>query len=95
VVVCSREWSGGGPEFVQDRWEIFGVGGYPCIEFRNGNVSDFHLFPSLCFVRLEYFVERLFQNAIGGQTLLIVWAWLSSNARTFLSPSMLKDLFLS
>jgi hypothetical protein len=35
------------------------IGGYPCIKFRYGNVRDIQLLPTLFFIYLEYFVERL------------------------------------
>ena len=57
AVVVPWEWSCSSPELVQDIWEILRVSCYSRIKFGNGDVSDLQLLPSLCFIRLEYFVE--------------------------------------
>jgi hypothetical protein len=92
VVVGSREWSRRCPELVQDGGEVVGVGGYSRIKFGNGDVSHLYLLASLFFICLEYFVERLFQDAVG-------YALLSmcdfQVAHTLLSPAMVNALFFS
>ena len=59
MVVRSREWSIRCQELVQEGRKVLRIGSYSCIKFRYGNVRDLQLLPSLFFICLEYFVERL------------------------------------
>ena len=57
VVVVPWEWSYSSPGLMQVTWEILRVSCYSRVKFGNGDVSDLQLLSSLCFIRLEYFVE--------------------------------------
>jgi hypothetical protein len=62
VVVGSREWPLGRPELVQESKDVPRIGSESGIEFGNRDVSHLLLLPSLFLIRLEYFIERLFQG---------------------------------
>jgi len=77
---------------MQDNGEVLWIGSYLGIKFGNRDVSHLCLLASLFFICLEYFVERLFQDAVGYA--------LSTTcdlqvARTLLSPAMVRVLFFS
>ena len=60
MVIGIREWSRRGPNLVQVGNNVVRISGKSCIEFGNWYVSDLQLLPSLCFICLEYLIERLF-----------------------------------
>src|SRR6267142_3807869 len=62
MIVSLRVRSRSCPELVQESSQVLGISGQLRIEFGNRNVSDLQLLPSLCFVRFEYLIERLFHG---------------------------------
>jgi hypothetical protein len=77
------------PQLVQVCDEVLRVRSQSRIEFRNWDVSHFHLLPGLRFIFLDYFVERLIDDFINVQLLP------SQNAHTLVSPAMVKERFFS
>ena len=62
VVVSSLEWHRICPDLVQDSRQILRIGSYSGFILGNGDVGHLQLLPSLFFIRLEYFVDRLFKG---------------------------------
>ena len=90
MVVSSHEWSIRCQELVQEGRIVFRIGSYSCIKFRYGNVRDLERLPSLFFICLEYFVERL--------DLSVVRLLHNHSAKldvTLFSAAMVKERFFS
>jgi hypothetical protein len=59
VVVCPQVPIRRCPQLVQERVYLLRVGSQSRVELRNWHVSHFHFLPGLCFIFLDYLVERL------------------------------------
>jgi hypothetical protein len=70
VIVSSLEWPRSRPELVQEKTEVLRIGSYLGVEFGNRDVSDFQLLPTLFFICLKYFVERLIKGLSDHYTII-------------------------